>query len=258
MLAGVSVERPLPHMWRRVAKKILPRPIVRWIQRIKDTPEHEIPLGAVRFGDLRRLSPICNDFGWSRGTPIDRYYIDRFLAQNASDVRGHVLELDDAVYARAFGQERVERIDVLSVESTNPRATIIGDLTQADTLPTEGFNCIILTQTLQYIFDLPAAIATLYRALKRGGILLITAPGVTPIEQSWPWYWTFTTATMCRLLEDRFGQDAVTVEAHGNVFTATAFLHGLAIEELRASEFNVDDKRYPLIVTARAIKGLES
>jgi SAM-dependent methyltransferase len=186
--------------------------------------------------------------------PVDRHYIEAFLEKNASDICGHVLELHDNLYTHRYGGARVRRSDILSVETTNGRATIVGDLVQADTLPEGVFDCIILTQVLQCIFDLGSAVNTCHQALKPGGILLVTTPGVTRMEDQWPWYWSFTTAALGRLLRDRFGQDAVTVEAHGNIFAATAFLYGLAIEELDISDLKVDDSRYPVIVAARAIK----
>ena len=61
------------------------------------------PLGRVRFGDLRRVDPIDGYFGYGRGLPIDRYYIEGFLARHAGDVHGRVLEIGDNTYTRRFG-----------------------------------------------------------------------------------------------------------------------------------------------------------
>ena len=241
---------------RRILKA-LPRAVVRGIERIFGW-SFAIPVGSVRFGDLRRLSPIGRGFGHSRGTPIDRYYIESFLARNAGSIRGRVLELADNRYTQQFGGSGIEKSDILAVEATNPNATIVGDLARADSLPEAAFDCIILTQVFQFVFDLRAAVATLYRALKPSGVLLVTAPGVTPMEDAWPWYWSFTAAALRHLLEDKFGQDSVSVEAHGNIFAATAFLYGLATEELDVSDLNIDDSRYPVIVAGRAVKRVDS
>ena len=254
MQADSSRERRLVRVLSRGAKRVLPRAIVRAIVRMRGHPFHEIPIGSVRFGDLKRLCPIDERYGWGRGTPVDRYYIESFLARNAGDIRGCVLELADNRYTRNFGGARVEQSDVLSIEATNPNATIMGDLVEANTLPDATFDCIIFTQALQFIFDSRAAVLTLHRALKPGGVLLVTVPGLTPTEDAWPWYWTFTAAALRRLLEDRFGQNAVSVELHGNVFVATAFLFGLAKEELEISSLDVHDPKYPVIVAGRAIK----
>ena len=152
----------------------------------------------------------------------------------------------------------MERSDILSVEASNPKATFVGDLTQANTLPEAVFDCIVLTQTLQYIFEIPAAVATLFRALKPGGALLLTVPSVrSQIDgRAWgaTWYWWFTPAAIRRLLEGSFQPDAVTVDTYGNIFVATAFHFGVALEEVKPNELDVSDPEFPVIVTARAIK----
>jgi SAM-dependent methyltransferase len=236
----------------RCASQVLARPIVRGIEWIAGRSD-PIPVGSIRFGHLKRLTPIDRDWGSRRGEPIDRVYIERFLAKNAAHIRGQVLELEDNEYTRRYGGDRIERSHVLSVEP-NPDATIIANLEHEDALPEATFDCIILTQVLQYPFDIRRAVKNLYDALKPGGVLLVTAPGISPMEDLVQWHWAFTAAALCRLLADRFGQDAVNVEAHGNVYVATAFLYGLAVEDLDGSAFDTDDSRYPVNVAARAIK----
>ena len=113
-------------------------------------------VGRVRLGDLRRLTPISQCFGFDRGLPVDRYYIERFLARHASEIVGRVLEIGDDAYTRKFGGSRVSRSDVLHVHHGNPRATFVGDLTDPDVLPEAAFDCIVLTQTLQLIYDVRA------------------------------------------------------------------------------------------------------
>jgi SAM-dependent methyltransferase len=260
MLAGVSGERALLRLLGR-GTKVLPRSVVQWMQRMRGRPPHQIPFGSIRFGDFGRLSPIGGDLGWERGTPIDRYYLERFLARNATDIRGRVLELGDDRYIRRFGGVWVEHSDILSIETTNSRATIVGDLQHAGTLPEATFDCIILTQVLHLVFDIPAAVESLYLSLKPGGVMLVTMPGLAPMAipsyPDAPMYWALTAPTLNRLLKTRFGQDAVSAEANGNILAATAFLYGLAVEELDISDLNVDDPTYPVIVAARAVKRQE-
>ncbi len=252
---NVTMSLLLGALARRVSK-VLPRPLVEWIQRIRGRP-YRIPFGSVRFGDLKRSSPIGHEFGLDRGTPVDRYYIENFLGENAHDICGRVLEIGDNSYTLRFGGARVNQSDILHVNATNPRATIIGDITQPEVLPEGAFDCIVLTQTLHLVYDMRAAVGTLHRALKPGGVLLLTVPGITQIDRSeWrsTWYWSLTGPAARRLLEDHFGHNAVTVKTHGNVFAATAFLYALATEELNVSDLDVDDESYPVIVAARAVK----
>ncbi|MGH7348947.1 MAG: methyltransferase domain-containing protein [Candidatus Rokuibacteriota bacterium] len=219
--------------------------------------QYDPPVAWVRFGDLRRTRPIGRDYGYDRGRPIDRYYIERFLSHHAPDIRGRVLEVGDATYTRQFGADRVEISDVLHVDEANPGATIVGDLTSADHIPSGTFDCFILTQTLQLIYDVPAALQTAYRILKPGGVLLVTVPGISQISSDeWgpTWYWAFTALSARCLFEEAFPKEQVEVEAHGNVLAATAFLQGLATEELRKEELDYSDRAYEMLITVRAVK----
>jgi glycosyltransferase involved in cell wall biosynthesis len=210
--------------------------------------------GRVRFGDLGSVEPISRDFGFDRGTPIDRYYIERFLERHASEIVGRVLEIGGDDYTRRFGGAHVTRAEVLHVRPGNPRATIVGDLTDPAVLPSSAFDCIVLTQTLHLIYDVRAAVSQLYRALAPDGVVLVTAPGISQIDRGeWgsSWFWSFTTSSLERLFAECFGAD-VLVEHHGNVFAATAFLQGLAVEEVDTAKLDPLDKSYPVIVAARA------
>ena len=213
--------------------------------------------GLVRFGDLRRTTPISSDFGYGRGKPVDRHYIEAFLDRHRQEVRGRVLEIGDNAYTVQFGGDRVIVSDVLHVSAASPQATFVGDLANGDHLPGDAFDCIILTQTLHLIYDLHKAVATLHRILKPGGVLLLTAPGVSSVDRGeWggSWYWSFTPASLSRLLAERFSSTDLSVSSYGNVLTASAFLYGLAEHELTPEEFDARDTTYPVIVAARAVK----
>lgn len=202
------------------------------------------------------MTPLSRQFGYDRGRPVDRYYIERFLEQHADDIRGRVLEIGDTTYTMRFGGTRVTTCDVLNI-TAKPEATIVGDLTNADHIPSNLFDCIILTQTLQFFFDVRAGLKTLYRILKSGGVLLATFPGITHIDQgewSQSWYWSLTSRSATRLFHDVFSPQHCHIEAHGNVLIATAFLYGLAVEELKSEELDYHDRDYEFLLTARAQK----
>lgn len=239
---------------RLMAQRVIPVTARRRIVRYTRWP----PVGWVRFGSLRRLKPISLVWGSERGQPIDRHYIERFLATHAEDIRGHVLEIGTNIYTRTFGGDRVTKNDVLHVAENKPEVTIIGDLTSADHIFSDTFDCIILTQTLNAIYDVPAAIKTVYRILKPGGVVLATIPGISKISRydmdRWGYYWSFTTRSAQRLFETDFPAANIQVEARGNVLTAVAFLHGLASAELKQKELDHADPDYELLITIRAEK----
>jgi hypothetical protein len=110
-----------------------------------------------------------------------------------------------------------------------------------------------------FIFDIHNAIHTLHRVLKPGGVLLMTLAGVShqisrQDMERWGDYWRFTSLSARRLCECVFPPANVTVQAHGNVLAAIAFLHGLAREELRQEELDTKDPDYEVLITARAVK----
>ncbi len=243
---------------KELLRRLLPAPVLRWIKARLRRRAYVPPTGWVRFGDLRRREPMSRSFGYDRGLPVDRLYIERFLATHAADVRGRTLEAGEDTYTRRFGRDGVERRDVLHPRAGAPGATVIADLARAEHLPGDTFDCIVLTQTLQYIYDLPAAVRTLHRILKPGGVLLATVPGLSPLDdQAWAWCWSFTPHSARLLFSSVFPGRAVEVEAHGNVLAATAFLHGIATEELRPEELDHHDPSYPLLITVRAVKEKE-
>jgi SAM-dependent methyltransferase len=209
------------------------------------------------WGDLRRLHPVSREFGYDRGLPIDRYYIERFLEAHRQDVAGRTLEIGDDAYTRRFGGDRTSRRDVLHVHNRNPAATIVGDLTDAPHIPGETFDCIVVTQTLQLIYEIDRAIATLHRILRPGGVVLATFPGISQLsgdEWSRTWSWAFDSRLARRLFASHFGEQSVTVETHGNLLAAAAFLHGLATSDLALAQLDADEEACELLVTVRAVR----
>ena len=228
-----------------------------WLKRRIPGLENSPPVGEINFGDLRRLTPISRYFGYDRGSPVDRYYIENFLGRCASDIHGNVLEVGDDAYTTRFGGSRVSVANVLHISDSNESAAYVGDLTDAPHIPTDSFDCFILTQTLHLIFDLRTAINTVYRILKPGGVLLATAPGISHLSvDEWAdyWCWSFTPSTLRRLFAETFPDDHVMVEQFGNVLSSTAFLQGLSATELTRDELDYNDRCYPLVVTVRAVK----
>lgn len=237
---------------RELARSRLPQFVLR---RLK--PSYAPAPGRVAFGDLRRTRPFSTHFGADRGQPVDRYYIERFLAMHAADVRGRVLEVGDTRYTRSFGADRVMQSDVLHIDADAPGVTVVADLADADHVSADLFDCIIVTQTLQMIFDVSAAVVTLRRILAPGGVVLATVPGITQLDTGdWAhtWFWNFTTHSARRLFDETFGPANVSVEQHGSVLSAVAFLEGMAAEELTEAELAVDDPAYPVFIGVRAVK----
>jgi hypothetical protein len=228
--------------------------------------------GHHHFGSLRRLTPVSTVYGFDRGLPIDRYYIEAFLARHIASpgysggsIHGRVLEIGGREYVDQFGVPgdaskpgHVHRVDVLHANASNPEATIVGSLTDPAALPAGAFDCIICTQTLHVIYDARAVLRTLHAGLGDGGTLLLTAPGITrsclPDRDAWGDWWRFTAHSLQRLLGEVFDPADVHVEAYGNVLSATGFLYGFAADELRPAELDLRDPDFEVILAARATR----
>jgi len=219
----------------------------------------------------RRL-PVSAHFGYDRGLPIDRFYIEHFLARFAcrpgylaGDIRGHVLEVGGRDYVDRFGIAGdqpgpgvVHSVDVLHESVIDPQATLVGDLAEAGTLPAARFDCVICTQVLPLIWDTRAVLASLYQSLRLNGVLLLTVPGISrsiaPESDQWSDYWRFTSVSARRLVSEAFPGGQVEVDAYGNVQSAAFALYGFAAHELSTERLMLRDPAYEVIIGVRAMR----
>ena len=246
---------------RSTLLNVLPDSMRLWLRRQKKDAEYLVS-GKWRqpFGELRGMRPFRRTFGWGHGQCIDRYYIENFLQKCSSDICGRVVEIADNNYTLQFGGERVTQSDVLHVVAGNPQATIVGDLSVegVETIPSNAFDCVILTQTLETIYELRPTIRNLFRILKPGGVVLATVPGIRNVQRydmdRWGEYWRFTTLTMIKLFTDVFPAANVEVASHGNLLTTISFMHGFVAQEMTREELDHNDQDYQLLITVRAEK----
>lgn len=209
------------------------------------------------LGTLRRTTPLSGNWGFDRGLPVDRYYIDRFLTEYRHDIRGRVLEVKENRYTQRYGVG-VECCEVLDIDPANPRATVVADLAGAHvSIAPASFDCFVLTQTLQFIYDIRGAIAGAHHVLRPCGVLLATLPAISraaPRREEAADYWRLTSDSASRLFGEVFGPERVTVTSYGNVLAAIAFLAGMASEELSQQELDVNDIDMPVLLAVRAVK----
>lgn len=208
----------------------------------------------LRLAAVGSSRPVSGHWGYDRGLPIDRRYIEAFLAAHGDDIRGDVLEVKDDGYSRRFGHA-LDRVDVLDVDTANTRATVVGDLGGDLDAADASYDCFVLTQTLQYVWDVRRAIEHAHRLLRPSGVLLLTVPAVVRHEPGDHDLWRFTRGSVERLLATQFDADAVEVQSRGNLVTTLAFAAGLSAGDLGDGAFAADDERYPVIVAARAVRG---
>ena len=158
-------------------------------------------------------APVSRTFGFDRGKPIDRWYIERFLAEHAADVRGRVLEVAESTYTRLVRRRRRHGV---RRPATPPRATPRRP-SSATSRPARAFprppstasssrrRCSSSTTSR-------AAVAGTRALLAPGGVLLATMPGISQISREdmrdWGDWWRFTAKSAERLFGEVYGDGA--------------------------------------------------
>ncbi len=200
------------------------------------------------------LMPISNKFGYDRGTPIDRFYIEQFMEANKDKVHGACLEVHDDAYIKRYGANRVTKGDVVDIDTSNKLANIYTDLSKADVIADNTYDTLIITQTLGLIPEHEKAVGHLFRMLKPGGTLLLTVSAMGPYITNGHSFWRYTVRSIPYLLEKYFPKENIKVEAFGNVLTGQGFWVGMAAEEFTKEQLDSKDERYPVIISAVATK----
>jgi SAM-dependent methyltransferase len=201
-----------------------------------------------RWGNLRRTKPFSSTFGFERGTPIDRYYLHRFLETHDALITGAVLEVQSSAYTQRFGRN-VTRTDTFDIVP-DFAPTFLCDFTKPNSVvPSRSYDCVLLPNTLPHFRDLDAGLSEVRRVMRPGGVLLASAAGILPLTGDVPDYWRFSPDGWRERLARVWPGAAVRVEGHGNCLAAIASQLGLAVEELSTSELDVADPRFPVLTT---------
>ncbi|HEX7897634.1 MAG TPA: methyltransferase domain-containing protein [Planctomycetota bacterium] len=202
--------------------------------------------------------PISDWVGNDRGTPIDRVAIEGFLDHHRGRVRGRALEVKDRKYTARFGAGSVTRSDVLDINRENPEANILDDLRSLATIPDGAYDCFILTQVLQYVDDLDAAIRSIRRVLAPGGSAIVTVPTLGKLDGQEDkvagHYWRMTPDSARHLFSKHFENDGLEIHGWGNARLASAFLSGLCVEDLSPRTFATYDPVFTCGVLIRATR----
>ena len=199
------------------------------------------------WGNLRRVAPLSAAYGFDRGTPIDRYYVDKFFSARRDLITGQVLEIQTTDHIRRYGSN----VTAAATLDINPsfHPTHCCDLADAKNVPTGIYDCFLLPNTLCFIRDLEAALREARRIVRRGGAILATVPGFVPLTPDVEDYW-HSSADGWRVIAGRVWPGCATsVETYGNCLAASAAMYGVSVEELTPAELDVTDPRYPVLVT---------
>ncbi|SCY09346.1 hypothetical protein SAMN02910292_00853 [Lachnospiraceae bacterium XBB2008] len=211
--------------------------------------------------ELDSINPVSRIFGLDRGTPIDRYYIEHFLdtykpsieqLNRKAGIRDAIrfFEVGDNTYSKEIAQYYTNvqtELEILDYSAGQ-------DLTDIATLKKDYYDVFVCTQTLNFIYDIKEAILGAYYTIRNGGYLLATmAATITPISRydmdRWGHYWGVTDLCAKNIFSEVFGEKNVTVITYGNALAATAFIQGIAVEDLESRELLDEvDKDYQVLL----------
>jgi SAM-dependent methyltransferase len=200
------------------------------------------------------VQPLSQIWGLDRGLPIHRYYLAQFLQESVSAIQGHCLEFQEDSYTTRFGGTAVTKLDILHLDHSRPEATIVADLTKANDIPSDHFDCIICTHVFHMVFELDKMVLELYRVLKPSGTLLVSVPHISMCGPRFHEIWRFTPEGLEAVLGRVFKSEHVTVRPYGNSLTAAGEIRGLVSNEFTEKELNYHDPRFAVEVCARAVK----
>jgi hypothetical protein len=206
-----------------------------------------------RWGNLRRVTPLSACFGFERGTPIDRYYLDAFLRANRDDIHGDVLEIQSSGYTSRYGRN----VRAAHTVDIDPRfeATFTCDLAHSDeVIPTDAFDCFLLPNTLTVLRDLDGCLRQALRIVRPGGTILGSGAVLSQCLPDGGDYWRLSAEGWREVTSRAWRGCEVAVASYGNCLAATAAIMGIAVEELTARELDAHDPQFPVFVGIRCRK----
>ncbi|WP_083733561.1 class I SAM-dependent methyltransferase [Actinomadura sp. CNU-125] len=200
-------------------------------------------LGRIDWGQLRRLTPICPAFGKSRGTPIDRHYLDQFIAEVRSQVSGEVVEIGGRDGNRdAYGFTKAARYRGMDI-AADPEVSLLCDATDPASLPPECLDAVVAFNVLEHTARPWEVVANMWRWLRPGGTAYCMVPNAQRVHEAPNDYWRPLPAALTAMFHDWSERR---VRQYGNPLTVIASYMGVPAEELDAAELDAYHPEYPV------------
>ncbi len=211
----------------------------------------------IRVLSLMNLLPVSKTYGADRGGSIVRYYIDDYLSENQQAIKGDILEIGDDHYTKRF-MKTGDKSFVMKFAPTvqDSDYCFSGNLINGDGFNDRKFDCIIMTQVLNFVENIEKTPEIVINALKPGGCALITVSGITPIcradMEDYGQYWCFTD----RSIKNMFERSDVecSVITYGNLKSSCLFLAGMGCDDISREELDYRDVDYQLVIAVKIMK----
>ncbi|AHJ26917.1 methyltransferase domain-containing protein [Nodularia spumigena CS-584] len=207
--------------------------------------------GSIDWGDLKKAVPICQAFGLTRGKPVDRYYLGKFIAEIKSQIVGNILEIGGTPKDKDFYQINPgTSYKILNIEA-GAGVDIVGDVHDVSIIKPESFDSVIIFNVLEHCYAPWIAVENILTWLKPGGKCFAMVPSAIRLHATPADYWRPLPDAFTYIFRE-YSQQQLYV--YGNPTSAIASYHGIAVEELTTAELDAFHPDYPVATCIMAEK----
>ncbi|MBK1987560.1 class I SAM-dependent methyltransferase [Sphaerospermopsis aphanizomenoides BCCUSP55] len=198
---------------------------------------------SLNWGDLKKTVPICQAFGLTRGKPVDRYYLNKFIAEIYPQITGNILEIGGIPKDKDFYQVNPgSSYQIMNLEP-GLGIDIVGDAHDVSMIQPESFDSIITFNVLEHCYAPWQVVENIYTWLKPGGKCFAMVPSAVRLHATPMDYWRPLPDAFAWMFRN-FSQKKLYV--YGNPISVIASYHGIATEELTTEELDAFHPDYPV------------
>lgn len=199
-----------------------------------------------------RVTPISPDFGYARGTPIDRVLIRRYLGSAPTSVVGIVHEVGESQFSPMLFPRAVHHVVHVSPENETDLRVDFLEVPQDQIGLCEAIIC---TQVLNFIKEPLEALRGISSLLRPGGRCYMTVAGLAQVSRydsaRWGDYFRFMPQGFDHLLSQCDAIRVIHRNDLGNLFCAKCLMDGVVAEDVVEKRLlEVDDPLYPVVLGA--------
>ncbi|ODH01613.1 methyltransferase [Nostoc sp. KVJ20] len=199
--------------------------------------------GSIDWGDLKKAVPICQAFGLTRGKPVDRYYLSKFIEEIQTQIGGNILEIGGTPKDKDFYKINPgASYQILNLEA-GPGVDIVGDAHDVSVIKPESLDSVIIFNVLEHCYAPWVVVENIYTWLKPGGKCFAMVPSAIRVHATPVDYWRPLPDAFAWMFRN-FSQQKLYV--YGNPTTVIASYHGIAVEELTSEELDAYHPDYPV------------
>lgn len=220
------------------------------LEEFRNLVEHLEELGllspatnSINWGDLKKTVPICQAFGLTRGTPVDRYYLSQYLKEIQTQIDGNILEIGGIPKDKDFYEVNPgTSYQIMNIEP-GLGIDIVGDAHDPSIIKPESFDSIVIFNVLEHCYAPWQVVENIYTGLKPGGKCFAMVPSAIRLHATPMDYWRPLPDAFAWMFRNFSNQK---LYIYGNPMTVIASYHGIATEELTTAELDAYHPDYPV------------